>query len=93
MENNNMKRELFPVVSGVLKIVSYLSLAAAVIVTLFLIFVFFRFLAPGGIWYLLDEMEDQLVSVFVLWSGFIICRYLAGALRSVGQKEKTEHQA
>lgn len=72
--------------AGVLRILSFLLLAAACLTTAALVMMALRMPASDSLWYLMHEMDDELYSAFFFWGGFAVAGYLARMLRREVEK-------
>lgn len=68
---------LVELAAGVLRILSFLLLAAACLTTAALVMMALRMPASDSLWYLMHEMDDELLGAFFFWGGFAVIGYLA----------------
>ncbi len=80
---------LVELAAGVLRILSFLLLAAACLTTAALVMMALRMPASDSLWYLMHEMDDELLGAFFFWGGFAIIGYLARMLRREVAKAQT----
>lgn len=75
--------DVLALLAGVLRTLSFVLLAGAVLVTVALALAAFALRMPGpdGLFYLLDEMDDELLGAFLLWGGFALSGTAARMLR------------
>lgn len=73
--------DVLALLAGVLRTLSFVLLAGAVLVTVALAAFALRMPGPDGLFYLLDEMDDELLGAFLLWGGFALSGTAARMLR------------
>ena len=73
--------DVLALLAGVLRTLSFVLLAGAVLVTVTLAAFALRMPGPGGLFYLLDEMDDELLGALLLWGGFALSGTAARVLR------------
>lgn len=73
--------DVLALLAGVLRTLSFVLLAGAVLLTVALAAFALRMPGSGGLFYLLDEMDDELLGAFLLWGGFALSGTAARALR------------
>lgn len=80
------KASRLSVIGGGIKILSIFLLVAAILYSLAMLVPGMRILFAAGfstaIWFIVDELEDLIVGVFLLWGAFAICRYAACVLQA-----------
>ncbi len=73
------------IAGGAAKLLSMLFIVAAIPCTLALLLSAFRITMAGGfgtaLIFLMDELDDELVMAFLLWSAVVACRYVANVLQ------------
>ena len=83
--NNSLATNL-SIAGGGLKIISILLLIAAIPATLAVILASVRLISASGVVtaliFMLDEFDEMLFIVFLLWSAFIIFRYISYILHA-----------
>ena len=82
---------LVELAAGVLRILSFLLLAAAGLTTAALVMMTLRMPASDSLWYLMHEMDEALFGAFFFWGGFAVVGYLARMLgREVTKAQKAQ---
>ena len=72
--------------AGGVRLLSWVVCIAAALTTLAALLAAFQILSLAGfrhgLYYLLDEMDEELILAFGLWCGFAVLRYAAAVLRA-----------
>lgn len=78
---DDKKATHFSMAGGGARLLALLLTAAAALATIALFFMGFRMVSEFGagtaLFFLLDEMDEMLLMVFMMWSGVVVLRYLA----------------
>ena len=83
------------IAGGAVRLVTLLLLVGAVLGTLGILLAGLRplqYMGGNAVWYLLDEMDDELLTVCLLWVGTILCGYAARVLRSKAELLAAQEQ-
>ena len=86
---NNPLATNLSIAGGGLKLISILFLIAAIPFTLAALLAFIRLISASGIItaliFMLDEFDEMIFTVFVLWSAVFVLRYIACVLFAKAQ--------